>query len=105
MNATFSIPTGNRRDPFENVTLTEGELLEIVKHPRLKEASSLSIFTEKGDDPAQVGAIAKRINEMVEFKGDIRTMTTRSGATLYQLTKRASVSAARLFATLCEGQK
>lgn len=105
MNATISIPTGNSRAPFENVLLTENEVLEIEKHPRLKEATSVSLFSEKTDDVAQVEAIAKVLNARVEFKGDIRRQVTRSGATLFQLVRRPSVSASRLFAALCETPK
>ena len=104
MNAQLSIPTGNARVPFDNIQLTEAEMLVIEKHPRLKEATSVSIFSEKADDIAQVEAIVSVLNARVEFKGDIRRQVTRSGATLFQLVRRPSVSASRLFAALCEGK-
>ena len=102
MNATLSIPTGNARVPFENVQLSEAEVLSITEHKQFKDATSISIFTEKTDDASQVEAIASAINARVAFKGDIRKSVTRSGATLYQLVRRPSVSASRLFAALCE---
>ena len=102
MNAQLSVPTGNARVPFENVQLSEDEILTITSHPKFKDATSVSLFTERTDDAAQVEAIAIALNERVAFKGDIRKSVTRSGATLYQLVRRPSISAARLFAALCE---
>ena len=105
MNATISVPTGNARAPFDNIQLSEEEMLKIESHPSLKDASSISLFSERTDDVTQIEAIANVLNQRVGFKGEIRRQVTRSGATLFQLVRRPSVSASRLFAALCEAAK
>ena len=113
MNIQLSVPTGKKEyNPstqrvgpvFNNIEIAEDEFEKIPTNEHLKDASSISIFSEKADDVTQVEALAKWLNARIAFKGEMRKLTTSSGATLFQLVRRPSVSASRLFAALCEGK-
>jgi len=107
MNGRFSIPTGKGRYPrdpaaFEQVDLSDEECLAIKSHPRFKEATSITLFTRTGDDLVKVEAIANKLSEVAEFKGEVRKMVARTGATIFLLVKRADLNIDKLYAALVE---
>ena len=88
MNGTIGIPTGKREyNPttrklsmvYDNIALTGDEIVDIEQHPRIKEATGVTLFTQTGETAEQLLACGKLIAGLLEFKGELTAVPTETG--------------------------
>ena len=108
MNGTLGIPTGKREyDPvtrklgmvYDNLALTGDEIMNIQNHPRLKDATGVTLFTQSGETPELLLSIGRVIADRLGFKGELTAVQTDNGHRL-SISRRPSFDAAALLARM-----